>query len=142
MGKNLYVELIDKHQEEFNNFPCFFAFDKKQFNEGMEKLGLNPDDTDKIYRGIGGMFYKKSDSQKLKDMLNKHDKEFKEAVANDKTGEGFIYQMFKYELANHEYGYTYELDDTLNALDLTIEEINNNKNLLNGLNKAIECFKY
>ena len=46
--------------------------------------------------------------------------------------------MFYSELNNHEYGYTKELDDTLDALDLTIDDINNNKNLKNGLSLAIQ----
>ena len=137
---NKYKHLKDKHQNECNSFPCFFAFNKKQVNEGMEKLGLNPDNTDKIYRGIGGMFYKKSDSQKLKDMLNRHDKELEEAIKNDKTGEGFIFDMFYYELSNHEYGYTYELDDTLDCLGLTLNDVMSRENLLNGLNKAKNMF--
>lgn len=134
--KNLYVELKERHSKEFNNFPCFFAFNQDQFNEGMEKLGLTKNDTDKIYRGIGGMFYKKSDSQKLKDMLNRHDREMKQAIKNDITGEGFIFDMFNYELANHEYCWTMDIEDTIDALGITLEEINNNEQLLHGLNKA------
>lgn len=35
---NAYQELQDKQQAEFSAFPCFFAFDQKQFDEGMKKL--------------------------------------------------------------------------------------------------------
>ena len=44
--------------------------------------------------------------------------------------------MFLSELANHEYCITYDLEDTLNALGFTIEEINADKRLLHGLKKA------
>lgn len=44
--------------------------------------------------------------------------------------------MFCYELANHEYGYTYDLDPTLDALGLTIEEVRQNERLLHGLEEA------
>lgn len=30
-----YLELKKKHQKEFNEFPMFFAFNQKQFDEGM-----------------------------------------------------------------------------------------------------------
>ena len=63
-------------------------------------------------------------------------KERDEAIAADKTGDGYIYEMFLCELRNHEYGYTYELDDTLEALGLTYEEIEKDKRLLHGLEKA------
>jgi|WetSurMetagenome_2_1015567.scaffolds.fasta_scaffold913689_1 hypothetical protein len=58
---NTYLELRDKQQKEVNSFPMFFAFDNKQFNESMEKLGLGPTDTDKIYRfGDTGVLQNKS----------------------------------------------------------------------------------
>ena len=60
----------------------------------------------------------------------------KEAIASDPTGEGFIKDMFLYELANHEYCITYELDDTLYALDLTLEEIEKDPRLKLGLQLA------
>ena len=53
---NAYQEMRDRQQKEFNSFPCFFAFDQKQFDEGMKKLGLKPGDTKLIYRGPGGMY--------------------------------------------------------------------------------------
>ena len=48
--------------------------------------------------------------------------------------------MFIYELANHEYCITYDLEETLNALGLSVEEINADERLLHGLNKAIEDY--
>ena len=37
--KNHYQELRDRQQEEVNAFPMFFAFDQRQFAEGMRRLG-------------------------------------------------------------------------------------------------------
>lgn len=133
---NLYLELSEKRRQGINNFPMFFAFTKAQFAEGMKRLGLEAEDKDKVVRGWAGAIYRKSDSQRLKDMLLGFDKEHQEAIANDKTGEGFIYDMFRYELANHEYTYTMEVDQTLDALGMTIEEVEADKRLLSGLLKA------
>lgn len=134
---NSYRELKERQQQEVNSFPMMFAFSNKQFDEGMEKLGLKPTDTDKIYKlGSTGGYYKKSDSKALHEMFARHEKERQEAIKNDITGEGYIYDMFNYELANHEYGYTMDITDTIDALDLTVEDINSNQALLNGLNKA------
>ena len=133
---NAYVELTAKRRQGINNFPMMFAFSDKQFEEGMKKLGLEPTDTDKVCRGWAGAIYRKSDAEALNKMLLGFNKEHQEAIANDKTGEGFIYDMFKYELANHEYTYTMEVDQTLDALGLTIEEVEQDERLLNGLKKA------
>lgn len=133
---NRYAELRNKQQAEVNAFPMGFAFSDKQFEEMMAKWGLTPDDTDKIYRGPGGMFYRKSDAPALHEMMARHDREMKEAIAADETGEGFIYEMFSYELANHEYGYTLDPEDTLEALGYTLDEIKADERLRRGIWKA------
>lgn len=134
-----YRQLKNRQQEEFNKFPLGFAFSNSQFKEMMEKWGLKETDTDKIYSiGLGG-YVRKSDHAAFHEMLSRHSKEFKQAIAEDKTGEGFIYQMFLYELNNHEYGYTGDESDTLDALGYTVEEINSDERLLHGLKKAMEA---
>ena len=140
---NKYRELKSRHEKMMNEFPMFYAFNNKQFEEGMAKLGLNPDETDKIYKlgGTGG-FYRKSDSNKLKEMFNTFERETKEAIAADETGYGFIYDMFNYELANHEYCITWDLEPTLDALGLTLAEINADERRLKGFKKAIRNNKY
>lgn len=138
MKENLYKELKQKHQEEVNNFPMFFAFSQNQFDEGMKKIGLEASDTDKIYSLGSGGFYKKCDTKALHEMFERHGKEMKKSIESDETGEAFIYDMFYYELSNHEYGYTGEISDTLEALNLTVEDINNSKNLFHGLKKACD----
>lgn len=134
---NSYQELKARHQAEVNAFPFFFAFSNKQFDEGMRKLGLDTSDTDKVYRlsGAGG-FYRKSDSAALHEMFDRHEQERQEAIAADKTGDGYIYEMFDVELANHEYGYTGDPGDALAALGLTLEEVAQDPRLLYGFEKA------
>lgn len=138
---NRYRQMKERHRKEVNEFPLFFSFSDKQFVEGMEKLGLKPTDIDKIYRlGDTGGFYRKSDAADLKSMLLRHDLEFDEAIADDTTGEGFIYEMFLYELANHEYCITMDYEDTLGALGLTIEQIRDNTALAAGLKLATKKY--
>lgn len=131
---NNYIEMKKQHEKEVNEFPMFFAFSKKQFNEGMKKLGLDPSETNKIYRaGDTGGFYRKSDASAFHEMFKRHEDEKNNAIATDDT---FIYNMFRYELGNHEYVITEDISDTLAALGLTFDEINNDKRLLNALQKA------
>lgn len=137
MIENKYKSLIEKQQLEIENFPMFFSFDNKQFQEGMEKIGLKDNDIDKIVSLGAGGYIKRDDIQTYKDMFKRHKEEINTEIANDKTGSGFIKDMFKYELINHEYGYTMDLQDTISSLGLSIEDINNSSNLSNGLNLAI-----
>ncbi|MGE4354221.1 MAG: hypothetical protein AB7D36_09075 [Oscillospiraceae bacterium] len=138
---NAYTKLKKRHQDEFNAFPMFFAFTNESFERGMAELGLSPVDTDKILKlgGMGG-FMRKSDETAFDEMTIRHECERAEAIQNDKTGSGYIFDMFRYELANYEYGYTHSLSDTLEALGLTYDQVKSNPRLKRGLEKAHRRF--
>jgi len=131
---NKYAELKNKLQKEFDEFPFGFAFSNEQFEKMKQELGVK-DNSELISIGAGG-FIRKTDEKALDELINGKEKRMKEAIASDPTGEGFIKDMFLYELANHEYCITYELDDTLYALDLTLEEIEKDPRLKLGLQLA------
>lgn len=131
---NPYVTLKEKHEREFNAFPLGFAFNDKQFVEMMEKWGLSPDDTDKIYRTPYGGFIRKCDSEAFNEMVERHAREYEDAIRENK--DDYLYHMFNYELANHEYSYTGELDDTLDALGLTMDDINADARMVDALHRA------
>lgn len=130
--KNTYVQLREKQQREFNEFPIAFAFSNEQFKSGMNELGLEVDDTDKITTINGSGFIRKTDIEKFENMLNEFDKEEKEKMQDDQ----YLYDMFIYELGNHEYGITYDLEPTLNALGLTFEDISSDERLAKVLKEA------
>ena len=134
---NRYADLKRRQQEEFDAFPMQYAFSNQQFAEGMAALGLTPADTDKIYKTPGNEFYRREDGPRLKEMMDRFDRELREAIAEDQTGDGFIYEMFLYELDNHEYGCTRDTEDTLCALGYTADEILGNPRLKRGIEKAI-----
>lgn len=131
---NPYVTLRNKHQKEMNAFPLGFAFSDKQFAEMMAKWNLSPDDTDKIYSIGGGGFVRKCDADAMHEMVERHTKEREEAIRENK--DDYLYHMFDYELANHEYSYTGDLTDTLDALDLTLEDIIADKRMDEALKRA------
>ena len=132
---NIYKELKEKQQAEFDNFPIKFAFSREQEKKGLEELGL-ASANEAIGIGGGG-FIRESDKQAFYDMLERLDKEHTQMLENPK----YVVDMFKYELANHEYGYTYDLEPTLEACGLTIEEVNNNLILKKGLAAALEEYE-
>ena len=133
-----YRELRGRQQKEFNAFPLHFAFGDDQIKKKFDELGLDPEkDLDKIIviKGTGGFLLKK-DGPAFEEMNKRHKKEFDDAIAGDKTGKGFIYQMFLYELTNYEYGYTGDDTDTLDALSYTHADIESNPLIKAGLEKA------
>lgn len=133
---NAYLELKRKHEQERNEFPFMFAFDDKQFKEGMEKLGLTEADTDKIYSIGAGGYIRKEDSKVLSEMVERHKKEMQDAINADENGHGFIFDMFDYELANHEYCITWDIEPTLDALGLTNDEVMANEKMKHALELA------
>ena len=134
---NKYAEMRTRQQKEFDSLPLGFAFNQKQVTETMQAWGLEPEKyLDKICSiGYGG-FIQKKDAKLLHTTTARHEEELSAAIAADPTGDGFICDMFRYELDNHEYSYTMDLSDTLDALDYTPSDINADKRLLHGLEKA------
>ena len=139
---NIYRLLTAKHEKEINEFPFMWAFNQKQFDEGMRRLGLEPTDTDKIYSIGAGGFIRKTDADAMHELIKRHTAERQAAIAADETGEGFILDMFTYELDNHEYCITRDLEPTLDALGLTVEEVNSSPALLHGLKLAERRCRY
>jgi len=126
---NSYLELQNKHKKDISNFPMIFAFSEEQLKEGLKKLGVTKDKVVSVY---GGAIIRATDKDKYLAMNIRHDREHKEMM-NDKN---YVYNMFKYELANHEYSYTLDDTDTLRSLGLTKEQVNNNLLLREQLEKA------
>ena len=89
MQKNRYQEMRERHQAEVNDFPLMFAFDARQFAEGLRRLGLRSSDKDKVCAlpGTGG-FCRKSDLPALKGMFARHHRELQEANGADPTRPG------------------------------------------------------
>ena len=134
---NKYTELRTRQQEEVNALPLGFAFSNSQFDEMMRGWGLDPEkDTDKIVSIGAGGFIQKKDRSLMHETFARHERELKEAIASDATGEGFIFDMFLYELDNHEYGYTGDTTDALEALGFTAQEVVDDPRLNRGIYKA------
>lgn len=134
---NQYQALITRQQEEFNKFPIKFAFNDAQFKQGMNELGLDENDTDKVVRTGAGGFMRKSDVEAYAKLGEKFAKELNDEIENDKFGNKFVKDMFSYELENHEYGYTRDYTDSLEALGYTMEDIKNNPKLKMGFDLAL-----
>lgn len=115
-----YLGLKKKHQDEVNKFPFIFAFNTEQLHEVMREKGLEPHQTNELISIGHGGFILKKDKEAYIEMGKRHQQERKE---RNKYSVEDLVQMFVYELRNHEYGYTGDPTDTLEALDLTMSQI-------------------
>ena len=110
-----HAGLKAKHSEEMNAFEgIFFAFSTEQFIEGMEKIGLQKDQTHEIYKLMAGGFILKSRSKAFREMLDRHEAEMKAFRKDQKN----LLNALVYELRNHEYCITYDASDALRSLGL------------------------
>ena len=135
-----YEAMQKRHQQEVNAFPMKWAFNNQQLEQGMRELGLNPSQTNEIVGIGGGGFIRRSDRQAFIDMFKRQNAEQKAALAAQKTGDEYAYQMFLHELGNHEYVITGDLSDTLDACGLSVEQINNDPKLRKALARAIKDY--
>lgn len=110
-----YLEMKNKHQDRINALPLQFAFNKQQFEEGMRNLGLSPDETDKVCSIPAGGFIRKTDVKMVMDTFMETSTEMSSALAND---DDFCIEALIYEMGNHEYALTYDMDEVLESLGL------------------------
>lgn len=87
-------------------FECFFAFDKRQFNEGVEKHNLQGK---KIFSGIGGLYGTQEGIQKLYDDYD--------AIGKQVTEQCSPQEVYDYEFINYECGY---INDDTEAMKIVI----------------------
>lgn len=134
---NRYRKLKLKHQKEFESLPIVYAFGEEQFNKAMKKLGLEPSDIDKVCSlfGCGDILLKK-DVPLYHEMSNRHRRELEEAIAEDKSGTEFIFDMFVSALEDHEYFYTGDAEDALRSLGISLTRIQKDKRLRRGFELA------
>ena len=115
-----YTELKARHSKELNDFQgIFFAFSNDQFEKGMTKVGLKPDETKSLFSLGSGGYILKTRSKAFSEMFKRHEKERKERNKEEK----FLIQSLVYELSNHEYGYTGDPQDAIESIGFTIETI-------------------
>jgi len=109
-----YIDLKQKHREEFNGFPIFFAFSDKQMEEGLKKWDVKPGD---LLRTPGGGFIRESDQDRLFEMLTRHNIEMASALDDD----DFLVDAIRYELGNHEYCITRDYTEAFNAIGIEMD---------------------
>ena len=114
-----YLELKKKHQKEFEEFPIAYAFNDKQLQEALEKLGATKEECVTVF-GHGDIV-KRTDVKALIKLLECQDEELKQRLKDDPE---FAYEAFLYEMDNHEYAINWGADeDVLAAFNISFEFI-------------------
>ena len=134
-----YKEMNARHQAEINALPLYFAFSMDQYRRILTDLGITEEEArngELLAIGSGG-FIRSSDKELIINTFERIESEKKAAIEADKTGEGFIYQMFLYELQNHEFIITQDTEETLTELGIGEEDLRKSAALRYGLCKAI-----
>lgn len=136
--RTIYKEFKERQQKETNNLPIYFAFGNEQLQERANELGFESiDDMIDNVVGIGaGGFCKKEDYQNIINTFKKHNEELKENLKNDE----FLKSAFRYEMSNHEYIVTYDIYDTLRALEITLEEYQKSERMQKLFEEAKEDY--
>lgn len=103
----------------------------------MQGWGPHPERDIKKICSIGnGGYIQKKDVALLRQTSTQHSQELAAAIEADTTGNGFIFQMFYCELVNHEYGYTGQAEEALDALGYTLEQVQADQRLCRGFEWA------
>lgn len=117
-----YLKLQEKQRKEINDFPIAYAFDEKQLEEALRKLGAKKEECVSVM-GHGDVM-KKEDAPKFLEMLKRHVAEVKDLLKNEKDAE----EAFLYEMDNHEYAINWSGDeDVLACFGLDVDELDEMK---------------
>jgi len=111
-----YQEMQKKIADAINAFPMAFAFSNEQLNEALVKLGA-ADISECVSIGNGGLVHKRY-AKKYVEMFKTLDAEMDKLMLNDE----FMIEAIRCELGNHEYSYTYDPTDTVDCLDLDLND--------------------
>lgn len=110
MKKQEYLDLKKRHQKEFEDFPIAYAFNDKQLQEALEKLGATKKEVITVF-GHGDIV-KRTDAKALIAMLERHDEELKRKLKDDVD---FAEAAFLWEMDNHEYAINWSADEDVLA---------------------------
>ena len=106
MKRQAYLDLLEKHRKEINEFPIAYAFNEEQLKEALTKLGVESvKECVTIFNH--GDIVKKENAPKFLEMLKRHMSEIKIAMKE----EAFAEAAFLYEMDNHEYAINWDGDD-------------------------------
>lgn len=114
-----YLDLQTRQRKEFEEFPIAYAFNEKQLEEALAKLGATKEECVTVFDH--GDIVKKKDVKRLIAMLERQREELLQRLRDDPI---FAEAAFLYEMDNHEYAINWDGDeDVLACFGITFEHI-------------------
>ena len=101
-----YLDMKKKHEKELSDFPIAYAFNEKQLEEALEKLGATKEECVTVF-GHGDIV-KRENAKPLISMMERHVDELKRKLREDVE---FAEAAFLYEMDNHEYAINWSADE-------------------------------
>jgi hypothetical protein len=121
MKRQEYLDFKKRQQKEFEDFPIAYAFNDKQLEEALVKLGATKEECVSVF-GHGDIV-KRENAKPLIKLLERHTKELREKLKED---EEFAEAAFLYEMDNHEYAINWSADeDVLDCFSLDWDMLRN-----------------
>lgn len=106
MKRQEYLEFKKQQEKEFAEFPIAYAFNEKQLEEALEKLGATKEECVTVF-GHGDIV-KRENAKDLIKLLERHTEELKQKLIDDVD---FAEAAFLYEMDNHEYAINWSADE-------------------------------
>lgn len=132
---NEFKKQAEKETNDLYDKVCFFAFDKKQFAEGLVKFGIEKEQAPDLIVSIGGGgFSLKSRVNDLMALCKKHNEQLAKLMQNEQ----FAISAFDYELSNHEWVVTGDETEAIFALGYSVEDVKNSEHLKKCLKAALK----
>ena len=101
-----YLDFKKRQEKEFEEFPIAYAFNDKQLEEALEKLGATKEECVTVFDH--GDIVKKENVGALISLLSRHTKELRDKLREDKE---FAEAAFLYEMDNYEYAINWSADE-------------------------------
>ena len=116
--RSAYLDLMEKHRKELEEFPIAYAFNEEQLEKALAKLGAKKEEC--VSMSGHGDIIKRTDVQAFKDMFKRQKKELQEAM----TDKEFAEAAFRYEMDNHEYAINWSGDeDVLSCFGYSFDDL-------------------
>ena len=134
-----YCDFKLAERESIDALPIEFAFNDDQFHDMLNKFGITLEEKDKLRRIPGGGFCLATDAKRIVETMLSWSRKLDELIASD---DDFAVDALRYELDNHEYGYTGEPDDALESLGLPSDVNKLDERMKNLFCRATELCYY
>lgn len=133
-----FEEITKKYKDARNQLPKFFAYSRKQYDEGLEEFARTHQ-VGHIVHVCCGMFMNSSDADLFMDLINKENLELKAWAAESLENLEFI---IMYEMDDHELIEAFDERDVTDALVLYKDIPGFNEAYMRTREKYFKKFEY